>query len=721
MNQPLRADRQDSFVPGLPWEEGNFLFPTLQPAGPTLGQDQIGLAAALSTVESQLHSDLEVSKTAWVNSNSSPLRQTVTIPDILTGSVATVDALLSRATNPKAHSNLPDLVDAAGDLNFDKDTANKPGKSSKFKVKTTSQGEAETAGTSKLKLFSSSKKTLDSTAIEVGEVSTQLKLKPKQSKTVSADIQLPDTLSDSYTLFAAVDTDDAISETNDFNNISIPSASLLSEPRTNSDGSGSSSSSNALISGLGTPAAFQGQANPPEFGENYLDRNDDDSSDFIDITSVFESGINFFGTTYTGFYINNNGNITFNEPLSSYVPFALTGNTGVPIIAPFFADVDTLGGAVPPSAGGTSTGSNLVYWDLDPVTDTVTVTWDDVGSYSLGTVPNAFQVQLKDRGNGNFDMEYIYEAIDWVSGDASNGVVALAGYSAANGVNFYELPESGNASAMLELDTNGNSYQFSFEAGSDNQPPVEPPSTPLISGLGTPTEFQGQANPPDFGENYLDRNDDGSSTLIDITSVFESGINFFGTTYTGFYINNNGNITFNSPISTYTPFAMTGNTNVPIIAPFFSDIDTQGGPVTPSAGGTSTGSNLVYWDLDPLSDTVTITWDDVGAYSWGTVPNAFQLQLKDRGNGDFGMAFIYEAIEWVSGDASNGVAARAGYSAANGVDFYELPESGNAAAMLELDTNGNRICSRLELAPIQRPLLSPWTYSRIRARMPVTV
>lgn len=106
----------------------------------------------------------------------------------------------------------------------------------------------------------------------------------------------------------------------------------------------------------------------------------------------------------------------------------------------------------------------------------------------------------------------------------------------------------------------------------------------LIDGLG------GVAG---FGENFLGRNDDGFTGFIDVTSVFESGLNFFGTNYTGFYINNNGNITFGSGLSTYTPFALNGNTARPIIAPFFTDIDTRAGAVTASPGGTSTGSKMV--------------------------------------------------------------------------------------------------------------------------------
>ena len=199
-----------------------------------------------------------------------------------------------------------------------------------------------------------------------------------------------------------------------------------------------------------------------------------------------------------------------------------------------------------------------------------------------------------------------------------------------------------------------------------------------------------------FGENSLSRNDDGSFQL-NITSVFESGINFFGTNYTSLFINTNGNVTFGSAQSTYTPAGMAGVTR-PMIAPFFADVDTRGGAVTASSGGTSTGSNLIWYDLDTVNDVITITWDDVGYYNAKTNKlNAFQMELIDLGGGDWTVRFVYESINWTTGDASGGsnglggTVATAGFTAGNGVDFYQLPTSGSQAAMLDLDlNNGNQ-------------------------------
>ncbi|MFO1079062.1 MAG: VCBS domain-containing protein [Reyranellaceae bacterium] len=208
---------------------------------------------------------------------------------------------------------------------------------------------------------------------------------------------------------------------------------------------------NVLVNGLGGSAGF---------GENDIGRNDDGSSGAIDISSVFgTAGINFFGHSYTSIYVNNNGNLTFTGANSSFVPTSITASVGGPIIAPFWADVDTRGAAPAISPGGNSRGTNLVYYDLDPVDGVFTVTWDDVAAYPTGSTPNAFQVQLINEGSGNFDIVYRYEAVNWLLGSASDGALARAGYNAQDGVHSFEVPQSGT-SAMASLPTaTGNTGQ----------------------------------------------------------------------------------------------------------------------------------------------------------------------------------------------------------------------------------------------------------------------
>lgn len=215
----------------------------------------------------------------------------------------------------------------------------------------------------------------------------------------------------------------------------------------------------SLVNGLGGAAGF---------GENILGRNDDDSTGAIDISAVFTGGLNFFGTTYTSLFVNNNGNVTFTGPLGSYTPSQIGAGYNFPIIAPFWADVDTRGAAVAATPGGNSTGTNLVHYDLDAANHVVTVTWDDVGYYSSRTDKlNAFQLQLIDRGNGDFDIVFRYESVNWTTGDASGGSQGLggqparAGYAAGDGQNYYELPGSGDQAQVLNWDAaTGNTGQI---------------------------------------------------------------------------------------------------------------------------------------------------------------------------------------------------------------------------------------------------------------------
>jgi len=239
--------------------------------------------------------------------------------------------------------------------------------------------------------------------------------------------------------------------------------------QTNDNGSGpnsidNGSGSNYLINNLGGDAGF---------GENILGANDDDSTGAIDIRSVFgEEGVNFFGRKFTHLYVNNNGNITFAGPSGTYTPEVINAGVSNPIIAPFWADIDTRGASpVTPTSGGNSKGTNRVYYDLDTENKTFTVTWDDVGYYSGHTDKlNAFQLQLKDNGTGDFDIVFRYEDINWVTGDASRGggglggTVARAGYSSGTANGYYEMPESGNQEAMLSLERAGE-RKFSVRNG----------------------------------------------------------------------------------------------------------------------------------------------------------------------------------------------------------------------------------------------------------------
>ena len=184
---------------------------------------------------------------------------------------------------------------------------------------------------------------------------------------------------------------------------------------------------------------------------------------------------------------------------------------------------------------------------------------------------------------------------------------------------------------------------------------------------------------PGFNVNTLAPNDDGSTGLVDLGF----GINFFGNTFSQGFVNNNGNMTFDSQLGTYTPFGL-ADTNQIIIAPFFADVDTSVPGSSPVTYGQGTiGSRPAFG----------VNWINVTCYS--TIDggfNSFQMVLIDRsdiGAGDFDIEFNYQQIDWETGTASSGNSlceggnsARVGYSNGTTASF-ELAGSGVPGAFLD--------------------------------------
>jgi hypothetical protein len=242
------------------------------------------------------------------------------------------------------------------------------------------------------------------------------------------------------------------------------------------------------ILGIASAQAASAAAVRTGFSGNTLPPNDDGSTSLVDIGFL----ANFFGVSRNQLYVNNNGNVTFDAPLSSFTPFGLTA-TNRQIIAPFFADVDTRGAGSQPVTYGTGTvdGRNAFG-----------VNYNNVGYFDRGTDKlNSFQLVLVDRsdtGAGNFDIEYNYDQIQWESGDASGGSGGLGGNSArvgfSNGTGApgtsFELPGSGVNGAFLDggpnslvanrlnSDVDGR-YIFGARNGNVVTPPSEPVPEPF--------------------------------------------------------------------------------------------------------------------------------------------------------------------------------------------------------------------------------------------------
>lgn len=180
----------------------------------------------------------------------------------------------------------------------------------------------------------------------------------------------------------------------------------------------------------------------------------------------------------------------------------------------------------------------------------------------------------------------------------------------------------------------------------------------------------------------LPRNDDGSTGAVGLGF----SINFYGLPRTTAFVNNNGNITLDAPLGTFTPFPLL-TTNRQIIAPFFGDVDTRALNTTEVMYGASTiGGRNVFG----------VNWINVGVFSQLPIFNSFQLIMTDRSDiaaGDFDFEFNYDDINWNTGQASGGNAqgrgpnsARAGWSN-GGLTSQELAGSGVDGAFLNAGSN----------------------------------
>ena len=192
------------------------------------------------------------------------------------------------------------------------------------------------------------------------------------------------------------------------------------------------------------------------------------------------------------------------------------------------------------------------------------------------------------------------------------------------------------------------------------------------------------------GPVILGRNDDGSTGSIPLGFSFD----FFGNSFTDFYINNNGNITFNTPLGQFSasgfPYYL------PIIAPFWADVDTR--------NGSSEEVHLAKGVSKRGNPFIQVDWPGVGYYpAVADKLNDFSLYIEDSPSGDI-VAFVYRDMEWTTGSASGGsggfggISAQIGFNAGDGVNYVSLGRPNNktdldffsnTSYVFRIDSEGN--------------------------------
>lgn len=152
----------------------------------------------------------------------------------------------------------------------------------------------------------------------------------------------------------------------------------------------------------------------------------------------------------------------------------------------------------------------------------------------------------------------------------------------------------------------------------------------------------------------LHRNDDESVELTNIGIDFD----WFGETKTGLYINNNGNLSFDTSVRSYNPNGFTAD-STHMIAPFWADIDTRG-----SVDG--------YIWYRTMGDKFIVTWEEVARYggdSSNPLVDTFQVVLSDMNSSDPKICFCYETMEWYWGTATSVRQAQVGIAGGSGNIF----------------------------------------------------
>lgn len=169
------------------------------------------------------------------------------------------------------------------------------------------------------------------------------------------------------------------------------------------------------------------------------------------------------------------------------------------------------------------------------------------------------------------------------------------------------------------------------------------PSTVLYTdiiggGIGDVVVMTGGGN--DAGVGALDgRNDDGFSGPID----FGFDFSFFGNTYSSFYANNNGNISFTAGNSSYIPTGPIG-ASIPTISAWFGDVDTR----NPDSG-------VLHLRQD--TNQTILTWDGVGYFgNRADRLNTFQMIVRGPDyaipDGEGAIGFFWLNMPWESTNTS---------------------------------------------------------------------
>ncbi|XP_069804219.1 alpha-tectorin-like [Dendropsophus ebraccatus] len=193
---------------------------------------------------------------------------------------------------------------------------------------------------------------------------------------------------------------------------------------------------------------------------------------------------------------------------------------------------------------------------------------------------------------------------------------------------------------------------------------------------------------PAEGDTLNPTEDDGTSGEVQLSVEFK----FFGKSYRSLHVNNNGVISFNMPVSQYTPDAFPMTNGESFVTPYWGDVDNDlGGNIWHRE---STDPDLLHRITEDMEKHLpnlhfkatwafVATWDKVAYYgSASKKVNTFQAVLTTDGY-NYIAILNYGDIQWTTGTASEGdpetglggTPAQAGFNSGDETHYFNIPGS----------------------------------------------
>ncbi len=217
--------------------------------------------------------------------------------------------------------------------------------------------------------------------------------------------------------------------------------------------------------------------------------------------------VDWFGTSYSSIYINNNGGFVFNDGGGSFTAFSGVDlqTAPRPYVLPLFTDIDT-----------TLSSGVVEFGPLDNANPSAgyCINWIDVGEYGSSDRDYSFQVILTNLGGGEIDLEFNYDRVS-VPTNSFNRTFEV-GYTAGDQTNYQVMADSTEPTSTVASRLVSQKFptsctvpgRYIYEIRSSGTPTPGPTPTPQPT-TPDPTPSATQS-PATWG---LDRIDQTSSTL----------------------------------------------------------------------------------------------------------------------------------------------------------------------------------------------------------------